>query len=533
DEQPCIPATMVSYSDGMDLMTLLGDAARANVTAEVEFRVKEIPTGWFVIGPWVGLAEGGWAQLPVMMHAGWEAWWQVYLGRLRQQLQQLKAQSAHSHVVAVFNNKPFPGPHGATVTAVVPHRPHRYFKRLLLDFALGCSGPMDASCPAWDHMVQLFACCAPRPEHCRPCPTTLWKQPPLRLPQTVNKSTTSTNTTAAATVQEAAAMQTPPPPQRCGLELGRWATPFRRRVGRWLTDVTSLMGLLGNGGRCSFTVQTAPWADGNWTATLSLIFARQSLSGGPQESAEATPPTAEIPDGSKRAEQERSDHLEWVKEDNGKLHHNRRRHGLALQKLPEVTNALQGISAFAAATKSNVLSETPLHRGLRPFGILPLFDSATFDGLYNAGRSEVAFFTPSRTRAAKIVSYITGHGSTTDTGCCEFFPTSHHLFINGLEVAVLNFTEAGTLWGCADAVLYGGVPNQHGTWIYGRGGWCDGAAVQPWVVDVSRVLRPPGSVGNNTIRYKGLYGDRREPIDPPEGSPAGYIMMQSLLVLYE
>lgn len=33
------------------------------------------------------------------------------------------------------------------------------------------------------------------------------------------------------------------------MELGRWATPFRRRVGRWLTDVTPLIGLLGDGGR--------------------------------------------------------------------------------------------------------------------------------------------------------------------------------------------------------------------------------------------------------------------------------------------
>ncbi|GIM05907.1 hypothetical protein Vretimale_10308, partial [Volvox reticuliferus] len=37
DEQPRIPATMVSYSDGLDLMTLLGEAAGANVTTEVEF----------------------------------------------------------------------------------------------------------------------------------------------------------------------------------------------------------------------------------------------------------------------------------------------------------------------------------------------------------------------------------------------------------------------------------------------------------------------------------------------------------------
>lgn len=40
-----------------------------------------------------------------------------------------------------------------------------------------------------------------------------------------------------------------PGDRRCGQELGRWVTPFRRRVGRWLTDVTPLRGLLG-GERC-------------------------------------------------------------------------------------------------------------------------------------------------------------------------------------------------------------------------------------------------------------------------------------------
>jgi hypothetical protein len=32
--------------------------------------------------------------------------------------------------------------------------------------------------------------------------------------------------------------------ERCGRELGRWITPFRRRVGRWLTDITPLWPLL-------------------------------------------------------------------------------------------------------------------------------------------------------------------------------------------------------------------------------------------------------------------------------------------------
>lgn len=116
------------------------------------------------------------------------------------------------------------------------------------------------------------------------------------------------------------------------------------------------------------------------------------------------------------------------------------------------------------------------------------------------------------------------------------------------QVAVLNWTDAGTEWGCADDVLYGGVPNQHGTWYYGRGGWCDGAAVRPWVVDITDALLPPparsaghliGGAGagaaapNNTLWIKGLGPGGREPRDPPADAGSAYIMMSTGVVWYE
>lgn len=36
---------------------------------------------------------------------------------------------------------------------------------------------------------------------------------------------------------------------------------------------------------------------------------------------------------------------------------------------------------------------------------------------------------------------------------------------------------AGTQWGCADKVRQGVTPNEHGTWQFGRMGWCDGQEV--------------------------------------------------------
>lgn len=50
----------------------------------------------------------------------------------------------------------------------------------------------------------------------------------------------------------------------------------------------------------------------------------------------------------------------------------------------------------------------------------------------------------------------TGHGSD-EHNCAEFCPTSHHFIINGKEHYV-NYTEAGTNWGCADKVSPSSYP---------------------------------------------------------------------------
>lgn len=54
----------------------------------------------------------------------------------------------------------------------------------------------------------------------------------------------------------------------------------------------------------------------------------------------------------------------------------------------------------------------------------------------------------------------------------------HTLQVNGGKEFVVDFPTAGTQFGCADAVPNGSVPNEHGTWMYGRNGWCDGQQVR-------------------------------------------------------
>ena len=58
---------------------------------------------------------------------------------------------------------------------------------------------------------------------------------------------------------------------------------------------------------------------------------------------------------------------------------------------------------------------------------------------------------------AKVV-VAAGHGSD-EFNCAEFCPTSHHFTINGEKVA-LNFTEAGTQWGCTKHVS-NSLPAEH------------------------------------------------------------------------
>jgi len=90
---------------------------------------------------------------------------------------------------------------------------------------------------------------------------------------------------------------------------------------------------------------------------------------------------------------------------------------------------------------------------------------------------------------------------------------------------MLDFPLAGTQLGCTEQVVNGSEPNEHGTWFFGRNGWCDGQDVRPWTIDISTLLKAPGDV--NIIEYAGLYqGDTPDPTSNP-----GQILMSSYLVL--
>ncbi|XP_032239840.1 uncharacterized protein LOC116619295 [Nematostella vectensis] len=160
-----------------------------------------------------------------------------------------------------------------------------------------------------------------------------------------------------------------------------------------------------------------------------------------------------------------------------------------------------------------------------PFKITKLFKGGTFNKTYNKRYKPIQLRIPAHTARVKLVATITGHGSD-NHGCAEFCVTSHHFIINK-KPNVRVFKNAATSKGCAERVEEGVTPNEHGTWLYGRDGWCCGQDVVPWVTDVTDQVKLNGKT--NTIEYFGWFNGT----DPNPKMNAGNILMNSYLVYYK
>ncbi|XP_062510323.1 uncharacterized protein LOC134186380 [Corticium candelabrum] len=160
-----------------------------------------------------------------------------------------------------------------------------------------------------------------------------------------------------------------------------------------------------------------------------------------------------------------------------------------------------------------------------PHRIQPLFRGGKFNKFYNSRYAPISFYVGLNDVHVKLESVITGHGSD-NHNCAEFCVTSHHFVVNGKYEYVQTFSNAGTPLGCARRVLDGVEPNEHGTWLYGRDGWCDGQEVLPWVVDITECVHQ----GKNDVKYFGLFNGK-DPDPDPKVVP-GYIMMYSNVIFY-
>ncbi len=170
-------------------------------------------------------------------------------------------------------------------------------------------------------------------------------------------------------------------------------------------------------------------------------------------------------------------------------------------------------------------------KGHKPSEIRPLWGGGGFNQNYNTTREPFAFEAPEGTTRVEVVAYITGHGWGVErANCAEFCNHTHHFEING-DAYVKEHPEAGTAEGCVEQVASGVVPNQYGTWPYGRGGWCPGLDVKPWVADITASLQP----GENTLTYRGLFRGVDYVPEPSGGGNGGFganINMSAYLVFY-
>jgi hypothetical protein len=161
-------------------------------------------------------------------------------------------------------------------------------------------------------------------------------------------------------------------------------------------------------------------------------------------------------------------------------------------------------------------------KAAKPTSTTFLWSGGDFGSGYDALHPPVDVPIPATAKKVQLVTVVTGHGSGTNQ-CAEFCNHQHQFTINGASF-LEEFKVVGNQKGCIDNVDKGMVPNQGGTWWFGRGGWCPGWGVDPWVQDVTDKVKPGETA---KLSYKGLYAGAT----PADGS--GNIDVTSWLVVSE
>ncbi len=162
----------------------------------------------------------------------------------------------------------------------------------------------------------------------------------------------------------------------------------------------------------------------------------------------------------------------------------------------------------------------------RPIETVPLWNAThTLDATYNTYWEPQTVDVPADAVRVELVSAITGHGMSQPGNCAEFCNTDHHFYVNGTDnLRDFPVTVDDPSFGCQAQVADGTVPNQHGTWWYGRAGWCPGKQVDHTVVDVTSEVTPGAE---NLIEYEGYYQGQ-----PYEGDSWRHIHVAAWLVIY-
>ena len=160
-----------------------------------------------------------------------------------------------------------------------------------------------------------------------------------------------------------------------------------------------------------------------------------------------------------------------------------------------------------------------------------------FNPQYAENRPPVIFTPPEETQKVEFVSYITGHGwgSAGCYNCAEFCNSRHIFTVNGgIYEFQKSHPEAGDGNYCMEleTIAQGVVPNQYGTWGYGRAGWCPGMNVAPFITDITDYV----NIGEeNIILYDACRVAGNNCYPPPTCQGDGYcpeIAMSSYFIYY-
>jgi len=170
----------------------------------------------------------------------------------------------------------------------------------------------------------------------------------------------------------------------------------------------------------------------------------------------------------------------------------------------------------------------------KPFAYQELFRGGKFDSALNA-RDPMSFMVPPGTTRVAVVSTTTGHGwGKNADNCAEFCTSQHEWTLNGQAQDVITLDGPVDQLSCFFGSDRGVIPNQPGTWYFGRSGWCPGLEVQPRVWDITAQVDP---IGPNQLRYRALFnGADFTPTPLPGGNANGYdpeINLRSYVVFYK
>ena len=112
----------------------------------------------------------------------------------------------------------------------------------------------------------------------------------------------------------------------------------------------------------------------------------------------------------------------------------------------------------------------------RPLVAIPLVSGGALDEAF-VERAPITVDVPPGDGRVELVTVVSGHGQAGSLTCAEFCVLDQLFTVGEAEVA-LRYFKAGTSRGCEATVGEGTVPNQYGTWWFGRQGWCPGREVE-------------------------------------------------------